>query len=90
MADERRQLVFGVSRQSWHMLPELERLLEENKLATGDDTAGMLNEPEIRISFDGGESRSQVDRAQTSGSKLAAEFVTSFGLEDNPEDLFSK
>lgn len=88
--DEVRQVVWGVSRENWHILPKIEAFLEKNKLP--DESRGALvpQQPEVVISFDTGEQRHEIDRLQSSSNNLAADFVRGFGLEDKPEDVYSK
>jgi hypothetical protein len=90
MDDEHRQIVLGVSRQNWHVLPQLEEVLDKNKILSAQRTTVILKEPEVIISFDSGERRGQVDDAQTSSKTFASDFVAEFGLEDKPEDLYSE
>lgn len=88
--DEMRRMVLGVSRQNWHILPQTEELLESNKLPEEARGTLLLRQPEVIISFDTGEQRNEIDQFQSSSNNLAAEFVRAFGLEDKPEDLYSK
>lgn len=87
---EMRPVVLGVARQSWHILPQIEEQLEKNKLPLDARSALLPKEPEVIISFDSGERRNEVDQFQSSSKNLAADFVRAFGLEDKPEDLYSK
>lgn len=88
--DESRQVILGVSRQSWHILPQLEILLEQSKITQEPRDALIAQQPEVVISFDSGEQRNEVDQLQSNSKTLAADFVRAFGLEDRPEDLYSK
>lgn len=88
--EELRPVLLGVSRHSWHVLPQIQDLLERNKITQEPKQAIIASEPEVIISFDSGERRTQVDKYQGSSKNLAADFVQAFGLEDDPEDLYSK
>jgi hypothetical protein len=88
--DELRQVIWGVSRQNWHILPKIDEFLERNKLPEGSRGTLLPQQPEVVISFDTGEQRHEIDRLQSSSNNLAADFVRAFGLEDRPEDLYSK